>query len=250
MPPFGVGPLIVDRPSGASTFAPSDEPGMLAWWNSENANLDGGNNVISYVDISGNGIAATAASAPQRPTTTFADPDYGGHASSGWSNVADTLVVSDILSIGAYTLVQVCKIPSSVAAYLMAFSAGDYVYGNTSFSMYSGARIGGAGSSGYNADAGAGWFDSSVPVVFVRRMDGTHVGDTMRINDVLVPMTEASFLLDPGTGAFNTLFAMMSYATGGAAVDGSWGTSLIYDHAVSDDVATKLTNYFRSLYSI
>lgn len=251
MPPLpGLGPLLTGPRGAPSAFTPFDEPGMLAWWNSSNTSLDGSNNVISFLDVSGNGIAATSNSAPQRPAMVFGDLDFGGEPSCLWSNAADTLVLSDIISLGAYTLVQVAKVTASVGAYLMSMSAGDYVYGATGLSMFTNIRDG-SGGSGYDADAGAGWFDAPTPKIWIRRMDGTHAGDSMRVDGATVPMHTTLYSNDPGTGHVNTIFSMMNYYLGGStAVDGKWVTSLLYDHAVSDAVAAKLEAYFAALYSI
>lgn len=246
--PAGAGLILSAFGGGGSAFTPFDEPGMLAWWNSENTSLDGGNNVISCLDLSGNGTTLIAGSAPQRPAVTFGDPQYGSHASCAWSNAANTYLESSAISISQYTMVQVCKPTASATTYLASFSAGDYVYNGVGFSMFSNVRTGGGGTSSWNAQAGNGWDLGASPKTFLRRMNGTHAGDTIRVNGVLVPMNGAG-AGDPGTGPFNATFAPMNAIGGGSATDGSWVTTLFYDHAVSDAVAAKLEAYFRTLYA-
>lgn len=248
--PAGAGLLLARLVGGGSSpFTPLDEPGLVAWWDSEHAARDGGDNVVSFTDRSGNGLTAPAASAPQRPTTALTDAQYGGRPSCGWSTAADTRVRAVALAYGAFTVVQVCKV-SSTGTYVWAASDGDYLYSSVGFSLFTNTRSGfpgGVGPSAKNVDAGASWAVSAAPRTYLRRMDGTAAGDTLRVNGSPTALTGV-LTNDPGAIPQSQDFSFMSYFDDGSASDGTWGTTLVYDHSVSDAVAAKLEAYFQAEY--
>jgi hypothetical protein len=245
--PFG-SMLVPDYEGGGGSFTPFDVPGLIAWYNSENCTLSG-SDATSFIDISA--VIGDAFPQPlpgQAPTVNFGDPAFNGAPSFNWSNVAGTAVDTPIFTVGTYTIFQVCLITDS-PTYLFAFSAGDYTYGGTGYSIYTPPRPGSGGL--YDAGdvaAGAGWAVSAAPQVFTRRFDGTALGDTLRINGVDKPITLA-VSDDAGLSTFSTWVSIMSYWTGGvASATGKWGATLIYDNAVSngdrDNVEAFLTAYY------
>lgn len=240
-------------PSGGGPFTPFDVAGYIAWYNSENATLDFTNTfATSFLDITGiTGSAVPQIALPnQAPSVNFGDPAFNGTPSYNWSNVDGTAMDTPIFSIGPYTIFNVCLVTDS-PTYLFAFSAGDYTYGGTGYSIFTSARPGGGGLvDAADVASGPGWAISATPRVFTRRFNGTAVSDILRINGANVPLN-ITVPDDPSTGVFSTWYTIMGYWTGGiASATGKWAATLIYDRAVSDVDMAKIENFFRVYYNL
>lgn len=247
---FPFGSLIVpDYEGGGGGFTPFDVPGLIAYYNSENATL-AGSDATSFIDISGVTGAALPQSGPQAPTVNFGDPAFNGTPSFNWDNALNTAMDTPVFTIGPYTIFQVCLITNS-PTYLYSFSAGDYTYGGTGYSIFTPPRPGSGGL--YDAGdvaAGAGWPISVTPQIFTRRFDGTAVGDELWINSA-AQIVNLSVTDNAGTSTFNTWLTMMAYWSGGiAACTGKWGATLIYDNAVSDPDRYAIEQYLIAYYDL
>lgn len=246
--PFG-SLLVPDYEGGGGAFTPFDVPGLIAWYNSENTTLSG-SDATSFIDVTAITGAALPQSGPQAPSVNFGDPDFGGTPSFNWSNAAGTAMDTPVFPIGTYTVFQVCLVTDS-PTYLYSFSAGDYTYGGTGYSIYTAPRPGSGGNfQALDAAAGSGWAVSAAPQVFTRRMDGTAFGDELYINGVAQTLNLA-VSDDVGTSTFNTWLTILGYYTGGiASVTGKWAATLIYDNAVSNPDRAAVETYLGAYYSL
>lgn len=242
-----LGSMLVSRAS--APFSPSDVPGLIAYYDSENATLSG-SDATSFIDRTGITGPAVPQSGPQAPTVNFGDPDFNGTPSFNWDNAAGTAVDTPIFTIGRYTIFQVCLVTDS-PTYLYAFSAGDYTYGGTGYSIFTSARPGGGGLvDALDVASGTGWAVSATPQIFTRRFDGTAFGDELWINSVSQTLNLA-VSDDPGINTFSTWLSIMSYWTGGAAsVTGKWAATLVYDNAVSDSNRHLIEEFLRTKYNL
>jgi hypothetical protein len=247
MPIGGGGRLIVaGGTGGAPPFNPTDEPGMLWWYNSENVNTVLGD-VDQYRDISGFGNDSdNAPSAGQRPTINFGDPQYNGVASNSWSNAANTAIRSALVTYGPFTLFLVAKVLSNTS-YVWASTTADYLYSQTSFSSYVAAREG-PGASGYDHPAGANWAVSASPRTFTRTFDGTHAGDTLHINGALQALV-TTIATDPGVATAAARVHLLTYISNTFSSDATFGAAILYDHALTGVVRGKVEAFLRAYYA-
>lgn len=249
--PFG-SLLVPDYEGGGGAFTPFDVPGLIAWYNSENTTLSG-SDATSFIDITAVTGDALPRSGPQAPSVNFGDPDFGGTPSFNWSNALGTAMDTPVFSIGTYTIFHVCLVTDS-PTYLYAFSAGDYTYGGTGFSIFTPPRPGSGGLfDAGDVAAGAGWAISAAPQVFTRRFDGTAVGDELYINSA-AQIVNLSVTDDAGTSTYNTWLSILSYWTGGAgataSATGKWAATLVYDNAVSDPNRFAVEQFLTTYYSL
>ncbi len=91
------------------------------------------------------------------------------------------------------------------------------------------------------------WGNGSVPRTLTRVFDGTHAGNTLRINGTDQSMTNGS-TSDPGTSAISAALSVFASFSGTSPEPGTLGEIVVYSRALSAGEVQTLEGYFRGRY--
>lgn len=226
-------------------FTPTSISGCINWSRSD-LGITLGTGVATWTDQSGNGNNLVQATGSKQPFYRAKDIQYNNLPSLVFDGTDDFLSIPSLL-FGVYTVVIVGRM-SGTAAYLYAFNSASsprYTYGDLGYSMYS-ANVNGSGDSAYNYSSN--WLITATPKTYVRRFDGTHAGDKLRINGSDISLTDG-LSGDPGTGTATSTFSLLAYNDGSGVAQGTIAEVIIYNRSLTDGEVVSLENYITGRYT-
>ena len=207
------GASVVGNRVSSSAFSPSDIAGLQLWLKSDAGVLDASDTPITadntqvktWQDQSGNGLDAVQANGALRPVWRNAANGINGNPAVYF---ASDIMATANLTAGVYTIFVVHKATAHGLVYERGVSVnshdGEYLYTSTGTTIAVRRTDGSARISSKNYTSS--WGIGGNTLTTCHQFDGTHAGNTLRVNGSDISLSSAASN-NPGTNnATNALY--------------------------------------------
>lgn len=240
-------------------WVPSDKTGLISWFRADTVVVDGGNNVTSWTDQSGNGYNATPQAAGPLLVTNVINGQpvirFTG-ASSHRLNFAGATALLDKST--ANTIVVITKGTAQLTAGNFGVFLSVGATGSTRFSVFN-AEVAtyeqltmGGGTGAVDTNCGVTTFDYySAFYSYIGQFNGA--GSFSTAANWTVTKNGASQSLVNGAGAVNTsatLSTIGSFGASGLFYSGDIAEIIIWNSNLSGGEATDLATYISTRYGL
>lgn len=241
---LGIGLSYRQGAGGGSSFSPGDLSGLLVWCESDTLVQAG--TVSSWTNqADGPNPLINSVSSGFRPTYSATDADFGGLPSVGFSQGTPAwLHTTNNISLGAFTIVHVCKHTTSNGNIHHQSDGTDSNACRQDGSTLTAVRS----PNGSGRTSTATWAVDAGPMTMVHRYNGMHASHILRINGATQSLGSGSSN-DPGTAAVVAKIGLMAAANSSAPSSGKVAAFFVVNRALTDPELLSLEAYLQNKYS-